>query len=226
MQPYFLPYIGYFKLINEVDAFVVYDDVNYIKKGWINRNNILVNGQQILFTIPLKSISQNKLINQIEIDENTGWRKDLLKTIRQSYSKAPFFEEAYPLIEKIIEFQEANVSKFIIHSLKEICYFLKIQTNIIISSNLEKNNNLKGQEKIIEICQKLDATNYLNASGGKNLYDENAFLSKKISLKFIEPPQVIYPQFKNTFIPYLSIIDVLMFNSCESIQVFLNKDNL
>ncbi len=221
MQPYFLPYIGYFKLIKEADTFVVYDDVNFIKKGWINRNNILVNEQQFLFTIPLQYVSQNKLINEIEIDENSEWKKGLLKTINHAYSKAPFFKEVYPLIKKIIEFQETNIAKFILYSLEQVCCFLEIKTNIIISSDIKKINILKGQEKIIDICQKLGATYYLNASGGKSLYDENQFLNGNIFLKFIEPPQITYPQFKNTFIPYLSIIDVLMFNSLESIQDFL-----
>lgn len=226
MQPYFLPYIGYFKLISQVDTFVIYEDVNFIKKGWINRNNILVNGKQFLFTIPLKLASQNKLINEIEIDENSAWKNNLLKTIYLAYSKAPFFDEVYPVIQEIIEFQETNISKFIIYSLKRICNFLDIKTNIIISSELEKNNHLKGQEKIIEICQKLDATQYINAPGGKDLYEEKEFLNKNIILKFIDASPIIYPQFKNTFIPYLSIIDVMMFNSSKTILEFLNSDNL
>ncbi|MBZ4036558.1 WbqC family protein [Flavobacterium sp. 17A] len=226
MQPYFLPYIGYFKLISQVDTFVVYDDVNFIKRGWINRNNILVNEKAFLFTVPLKLASQNKLINEIEIDINSIWKDSLLKTIQLSYAKAPFFEEVYPIIEEIVGFKEKNISKFIIYSLKRICDFLDIKTNILISSEIRKNNDLKGQEKIIEICQKLGATEYLNASGGKDLYEQNEFLNKNICLKFIGSSSITYSQFKNTFIPYLSIIDVMMFNSSKSIVEFLNSDNL
>ena len=91
MQPYLFPYIGYFQLINAVDTFVVYDDVNYIKKGWINRNSILVNEKPFLFTVDLKEVSQNKLINEITIDENSNWKKNILRTIELSYKKAPFF---------------------------------------------------------------------------------------------------------------------------------------
>jgi hypothetical protein len=221
MQPYFFPYIGYFQLINAVDTFVVYDDVNFIKKGWINRNNILVNNEQFLFTVALKSASQNKLINQISIDENSSWRIDLLKTIKLAYSKAPFFEQVFPLIQDIITKDEINISKLIIYSLNKICGFLSIKTNIIISSEIEKNNNLKGQDKIIEICKKLNATNYINASGGIALYDKNVFLDNNITLDFIKSSPIIYKQFENTFVPYLSIIDLMMFNSVEKINKFL-----
>lgn len=226
MQPYFLPYIGYFQLINAVDTFVIYDDVNFIKRGWINRNNILVNDKQFLFTISLKSVSQNKLINQIEINENSTWKGDLLKTIVQGYSKAPFFEQVFPVIQDIIKLEESNVSKFIIYSLQKICSFLEINTKIIISSDIKKDNNLKGQDKILEICKKLGAKDYINASGGVELYDEKVFLENNMFLKFIKSNTVIYPQFKNTFISHLSIIDVMMFNSVENIRDFLNQDVL
>lgn len=226
MQPYFFPYIGYFQLINAVDTFVIYDDVNFIKKGWINRNNILVNEKQFLFSISLKSISQNKLINEIEIDENSQWRTVLLKTIQFAYSKAPFFENVFPLLKNIIEYDEINISKLIIHSLHEICNFLSIETKIITSSDVNKNNNLKGQDKIIEICKKLNAATYINAIGGLTLYNKELFLQHNISLNFIKSNPVNYFQFKENFIPHLSIIDVMMFNSPEKIKDFLNQNEL
>ncbi|MBF4507150.1 WbqC family protein [Flavobacterium sp. JLP] len=223
MQPYFFPYIGYFQLINAVDVFVIYDDVNFIKKGWINRNNILVNGEQFLFNIELKGASQNKLINQIETNYNSQCKEDLLKTIRFAYAKAPFFKDTFSLVKRIIEHKEINISKLITYSLKEICTFLSIETQIIISSDIIKNNNLKGQLKIIEICKNLEANTYINPIGGLNLYDSEAFLQNNISLKFIKSSPIIYNQFSNTFIPHLSIIDVLMFNSPERIKDFLNE---
>lgn len=100
MQPYLFPYIGYFQLLNAVDMFVVFDDVNFIKKGWINRNNILVNRQKYLFTVPLKDASQNKLIKEVQIADD-GWQEKFLKTVAQSYKKAEFFDEAFALIEKL-----------------------------------------------------------------------------------------------------------------------------
>lgn len=226
MQPYFLPYIGYFQLINAVDVFVVYDDVNYIKKGWINRNTILVNGEGFLFNIPLQEVSQNKVINQTNIEEKSNWKKNLLKTISLSYKKAPFFAEVFPIIKNIIEQDEKNLAKFISISLTEICNFLSIETSIVISSDIEKDNNLKGQDKIIELCKKLKANNYINAVGGISLYDKDIFVKCDISLNFLKSNPIIYSQFKNEFIPWLSIIDVMMFNSPEQIKDFLSQYDL
>jgi hypothetical protein len=226
MQPYFLPYIGYFQLINAVDIFVIYDDVNYIKKGWINRNTVLVNGKGFLFNIPLQEVSQNKTINQISIEDNSIWKKNLLKTITLSYKKAPFFNDVFPIIINIIEHDEKNLAKFITHSLREICTFLSISTTFLNSTEIGKNNDLKAQNKIIEICKKQEADTYINAIGGIALYDKDDFIKNGISLNFIKPNEIIYSQFKNEFIPWLSIIDVLMFNSSEQIKNFLVQYDL
>ena len=226
MQPYLFPYIGYFQLINAVDKFVIYDDVNYIKKGWINRNTILVNGNSKLFTVPLKKASQNKYINQIYIDNSTKWKTDLLKTITLSYKKAQYFEKVFPLIQKIVKHEELNLSKNIKSSLDIICNYLSITTKIFVSSEVNKNNELKGQDKIIEICEKLNATNYINAIGGKELYNKEAFLNNDIELSFIAVSLINYDQFKKDFTPWLSIIDVMMFNSVEQIKGYLNEYEL
>lgn len=164
MQPYFLPYIGYFQLIKAVDKYVIYDDVNYIKKGWINRNNILCNGQAHLFSISLRGASQNKLINEIEISDDFS---KFRKMIELSYRKAPYFEEVFKLLNSIIDYPNKNLSLFLANSIKEICKYLSIDTEIIFSSEIEKNNDLKGQEKILEICKILQAKTYINAIGGQ-----------------------------------------------------------
>lgn len=226
MQPYFCPHIGYFQLINAVEVFIVYDDVNYIKKGWINRNSILINGEKYLFSIPLKKLSQNKLINQIDIHESSNWKNSLLKQIEQSYKKAPFFTDVYPLIKEIILQDKNNLAEFIIHSLNEICKYLSITTRLIISSGIKKNNELKGQNKIIEICKTVQASHYINAMGGKDLYDRDIFLQHNFSLNFIKPEPIIYPQFDHEFHPCLSIIDVMMFNSVPKINGFLKQYEL
>ncbi len=226
MQPYFLPYIGYFQLIKSVDQFVIFDDVNYIKKGWINRNSILVNGQPNLFSIGLKDMSQNKLINEITIDSQSEWNKNLLKTIAFSYKRAPFFSEIFPVIEDILQNDEKNLATFIEYSLRKICDYLNIATAIFTASSIEKNHGLKGQLKIIAICKKTNTTDYVNAIGGKELYDAKVFLENNIQLHFIQSKKMEYPQFKNEFVPWLSIIDVMMFNSPEIIEGLLNQYEL
>ncbi|MEK8180240.1 WbqC family protein [Flavobacterium buctense] len=226
MQPYFFPYIGYFQLLNAVDTFVVYDDVNFIKKGWINRNNILVNEKPYLFTVALKSASQNKLINEIELDDHSNWRTALLKTIHLAYGKAPFFGQVFPLIRDIIEQKGTNLSEWIVYSLQKISSYLSIETKIIISSEIEKDNSLKGQDKIIEICKKLDATHYINALGGLALYDKSTFSANQMTLQFIQSHPIVYTQFKNAFVPHLSVIDVMMFNAPEKVRQLLDQYEL
>lgn len=222
MQPYLFPYIGYFQLLAAVDVFVVYDDVNFIKKGWINRNNILVNGKAFLFSIPLVDASQNKPINTIDIAA-THWQSDILKTIALSYKKAPYFETVFPLITEILEQNERNLARFITFSLRSICAYLTIETKIVLSSVIEKDSQLKAQDKIIEICKKLDTKQYVNAAGGKELYDHESFEREGMSLHFIQSKPIIYSQFKNEFIPWLSIIDVMMFNSVAEIRTMLQQ---
>ena len=226
MQPYFFPYIGYFQLIANSDVFVIYDDVNFIKKGWINRNNILVNNTPYLFSMPLQNVSQNKLINEIFITDLDKWKTDLLKTISSSYKKAPFYQDVYPLIEKIISFDELNLAIYIQNSIQNLCAYLNINTKLIMSSEIVKNNGLKGENKIIDICLQLGATQYINAIGGIELYTQENFQVKNIDLKFIKSENILYQQFKNEFKPWLSIIDVIMFNSVEDTKMLLNKFEL
>jgi len=223
MQPYLFPYIGYFQLINSVDKFVVYDDVNYIKQGWINRNRLLLNKKDFLFGVILDGASSFKLINEIQVKDN-GLK--LLKTIEQAYLKAPYYKEVYPLIESLLVQQEKNLAKYIYHQLSSISKYLEIQTEFILSSEIEKDNTLKGQDKVISICKILKGDVYINAIGGQELYDKETFLSHGLTLSFIKSKPVNYAQFANDFIPWLSIIDVLMFNSRDEIKQFLNEYEL
>jgi hypothetical protein len=223
MQPYLFPYIGYWQLIHSVDTFVLYDDVNYIKKGYINRNSILVNHEAHTLTLELKNMSQNRPINQIEIGNN---KLKLLKTIEMAYKKAMYFDTVFPLIEKTLKFEERNLAKFIAHSLEIISYYLDIKTQFVFSSNMHKSNELKAQKKIINICKSLEASKYINSIGGKSLYDKNDFLSNGIELKFLKPQIQTYKQFNHEFIGNMSIIDVLMFNTQEQVIQMLDEYEL
>ena len=222
-QPYLFPYIGYFQLINAVDKFIIYDDVNYIKGGWINRNRILINNQQHYFTIPLCEASQNKKINEINIICDKHY---LLNMIYYAYKKATYYSKVFPLIEKIINYKENNLAKYISNSIIEIINYLDINTNIIISSDKIIGDKLKGKCRTIALCQYYNACTYYNSIGGINLYDKNDFHKHGIELRFIKPKEVVYKQFDNEFIPNLSIIDVMMFNSLEQIKELLNKFEL
>lgn len=219
MQPYLFPYLGYFQLIHAADEFVIYDDVNYIKGGWINRNYILSNGTRQLITLPLQGASPNKLINQIDVSRE----HKILRSLHHIYGKAPHFDNIYPIIEDILTQKEKNLAHFLDYHLRRICSFLGLEPKWHISSKLQKNNELRGQDKIISICEKLGATRYINAPGGKALYDQESFAASGLQLSFIQPHPVSYPQAGAEFVPNLSIIDVMMFNDREQCAKLLEN---
>ena len=223
MQPYFLPYIGYWQLINAVDKYVIYDDVNFINRGWINRNNILLNKQQFLFTLSLSGASQNKLINEIAVGED---QTKLIKTFSTAYGKAPFFDKIFPIVKQIFAYNDKNLAKFIGNSIIQITDYLDLKTEFIYSSEIEKDCSLKGQEKIISICNTLQTTEYFNAIGGMELYNKDDFEENGIKLRFLKTQAIEYKQFNNSFLQNLSILDVMMFNSVEEINKILGKYEL
>ena len=223
MQPYFMPYIGYFQTMAAVDTYIVYDDVQYIKGGWVSRNNIILNGEKKLFTIILKGASPNKLFNEIEIGDDF---KKFEKTIQAAYAKAPYFKDVMPLLQKIFSYEEKSLGKFLMYSYQILLDYWGIQTKLLLSSHIKKNEELKGEEKVIDICKTMNATYYYNAIGGQSLYDKSKFAEHGISLHFVETQLIEYKQFTKEFIPYLSIIDVLMHNSIEETKAMLNAYTL
>jgi hypothetical protein len=218
MQPYLFPYLGYFQLMAAVDRFVFLDDVNFIKKGWINRNRILLNGRDHLITFNVAAASQNKKINELTFDFDERWEKRFYGTLRQAYSKAPFYEATDQLIREIVAFPERNVSRFIFNSFRVLCRQLQLATDLVPSSGEAGGVGLKGQERILFICEENAASQYVNPPGGKALYSEALFSGKGITLSFVTPELKPYPQFGNEFVPGLSIIDVMMFNDSEQVR--------
>ncbi len=229
MQPYVFPYIGYFQLIKAVDKFVVYDDVAFINKGWINRNNILVNGKASMFTIPLIGASQNRLILDIEVDNLAAWSKKFFKTIEQSYKKAPFYNEGFRIVEQVFNLPVVSIAELATASLKETCKYLNIETEVVESSTIYNNQNLKAQGRILDICLQEKANHYINPIGGMAIYDKQLFADNEILLNFIKAKPIQYKQFNKdeaSFVPWLSIIDLLMFCSVEEINEHLDKFEL
>ena len=221
MQPYLFPYLGYFQLINCVDKFLVYDDVNYINKSWINRNRILVKGKEFTFTIPLKKVSQNKLINEIEIVDEGKWKIKLLRTIENNYKNAPFFSSSFPVIKQSLMDKEKKISKFIVNSLKRMMNYLNIDTRIVDSTIYYSTGELKGADRILEICKQEKAYTYINPIGGQNIYSKEYFAENGVNLFFIRTEFKEYNQSSEKFIPNLSIIDLIMNNSIAQINEML-----
>lgn len=210
MQPYFVPYLGYFQLMAAVDRFVLLDDVNFINRGWINRNRILLGGREHLITIPLRGASQNQHINQIALSDDTPWRAKLLKTVEQAYRKASFFEETMPLVRTLLACQETGLAPYLRSSLTVLHAWLELPCLIVPSAAIYEEKAYKGAERILDICVQERATVYINPPGGKDLYAPGDFSAQGIQLRFLKPRLDQYEQGGAPFIPGLSIIDVLM----------------
>ena len=217
MQPYFFPYIGYFHLIGAVDQFIVYDNIKYTKKGWINRNRMLRNGGDALFTLPLRKASDDLDVcdRELAVDFN---RDKILNQLSGAYRRAPYFAQTFPLIEQVVRYGEGNLFKFIHHSIAKTCEHLGVTAKIRISSDIPIDHGLKNQDKVIALCEALGAKTYINTIGGIELYSKEEFQSRDIELKFIKPNPYEYAQFSNEFVPSLSIIDVMMFNPRDEIE--------
>lgn len=217
MQPYFLPYIGYFQLIAAVDEFVIYDNIKYTKKGWINRNRLLLNSKSAFFTLPLRKAPDD--LNVVERDLAEAFdRKKLLNQLRGAYAKAPQFDSVFPLLESLVSHPDDNLFRYIHHSVIEICSHIGIDTPIIISSTVNIDHALKAQDKVLALCKARSAETYINPIGGTELYDQDVFSAEGIALKFHRSRPVVYTQFENEFVPWLSIVDVLMFNPLERVR--------
>lgn len=210
MQPYFFPYLGYWQLLNVVDKFVVLDDVSYIKRGWINRNRILVNSKPSYFTMPINKVSQNSQICDLTIHEANPWRKKILRSIEITYSRAPFFNQVFPQLENIIGNPANNLADYLLNQLSAIAALLNIETKIVPSSRKYENDNLSGERRIIDICRIESAGSYINLESGQVLYRNEAFHDSSVDLEFLKFNSIPYSQRVEGFVSHLSIIDVLM----------------
>ena len=222
MQPYLFPYIGYFQLINAVDRFVVYDNIQFTKKGWINRNRILINGKDQMFTVPIKKGSDYLDVrDRILANNYPEYIQKILRQIKNAYRKAPFFDAVFKLVKICFSRPIENLFELDYFSLQSVIKHLEIDTELIVSSDLKINHSLKGQAKVIAICDMLGAQTYINAINGMELYSHDTFKKNGIKLNFIKANATEYSQFENNFIPWLSIIDVMMFNSKAKIKFML-----
>lgn len=217
MQPYFLPYLGYWQLISSVDVFVVYDDIKMTKKGWVNRNRLLRNGEPAWFTLPLQAdhdaldIRERKIAREFEPQR-------MLNQFAGAYSKAPHFRETVPIVNQITNCDTPNLFEYLYDSIVTMANYLGIETDIRVSSSLGDFRRLKAQTKVLAICQALKATTYVNAIGGTELYQRAAFDAHDIELRFLKSHQFVYPQFGQPFVPALTIVDPLMFNPLATVQ--------
>lgn len=220
MQPYLFPYLGYFQLISAVDVFVIYDDVAFIKQGWINRNQLLLHGRLHLFSVPLEGASSKRAIRDtaLSLREYPRWKDKFLKTVALAYSKAPRYEPTHELLTTVLDAAPGSIGELASRSILAVCQALALLTRIEPSSTIYENGNLHAQDRVLDICAREAATVYINASGGRKLYAKDAFAIRGVELRFLRSRLPPYPQFNHEFVRGLSILDVLMFNSPEAVR--------
>lgn len=228
MQPYLFPYIGYFQLVKSVNRFVFYDDVSFMKQGWIARNRLLIQNKAVTFSVPVKDQSSFKSIRETQVEPSMfpRWRSKFLKTLVMSYGKSPNFKEAFPIVESVLHMPCESIGDLARKSVLKVFEYLDLKLDIVNSSRVYENEELCGQDRVLNICEREGAREYINAPGGRELYQAEAFRRHGIALRFLEPKHVPYKQFGQAFVPALSIIDVLMFNSKTAVHGMLEEYDL
>ncbi|WP_110951925.1 WbqC family protein [Pseudomonas bohemica] len=227
MQPYLFPYLGYFQLIAAADVFVLGDDLQYVRSGWVNRNRILHNGDARLLSFPLKKDRFVLQINQRQLcDHFSEEAERLIRLITESYEQAPYFAQVMPLLERLIRFPQQNIALYAEHAIREMCAYLHIVTPIMRSSDLILGSPADKQERIIRIAHIFDATTFITPEGGSVIYDRDHFARNRLLVRFFRMGSVQYRQFGKPFVANLSIIDVLMFNCIEQVQQLLTQYQL
>lgn len=226
MQPYFFPYIGYYQLMEAADIFMIADDYNYIKESWSNRNSILIKGKPSYINLPLENASVNRKYNEIIVCNNSIKINKLLKTLQYNYAKAKEFSRVYPVISEILLYDESNFALYILNSFKVLCSYLDINIAFILSSSISIEKDLDKSDRIISLSNGFGASTLINPIGGQSLYSKDYFKKKGIDLIFLRPKQIKYSQYAHEFTPWLSIIDVLMFNSKSETKTLLSQYEL
>ena len=223
-QPYYLPYIGYWQLIRTADIFLIGDDYQYKTRSWISRNRILLQGKPAWFGIEIGKASSSRLCTELHMAP-VNWKKkqDILYN---AYHKAPYYREGIRLMEEIRDCDKTILSEFLLHSIRTVCRYLQISTPIARTSDLEGNRAYRREERIYDMCHRLGADTYINPIGGMEIYDFAGFREQGIALKFLRADEIVYKQFDDQFVPNLSILDLVMFNSREEVITMLDRYKL
>lgn len=226
MQPYVFPYIGYFSYIQATDKFMFYDDVQFIMRGWINRNRIALNGREHMITVPLLGASPNRNINETRVMES-DWSIKALATIRQAYLRAPQFPAVFPLVTEVFTSDDRTIDKLAIRSVRAVCAYLGMKLPMATTSAEYGNQTLGRVERLVDLCRREGAEELVVPEGGRPLYDRQVFASAGIHLHFLKPREI--PYFRGPrapWIPWLSIIDVLMHLPPAEVRELLDQYDL
>lgn len=213
MQPYIFPYIGYYQLVYASDVFILYDDVSFIKQSYINRNNILASGKSLRFTLPVLGASSNVLIQNLDYSDS----RKIIRTIAQAYTKAPYFEDVFPIIEYVFNQESRGITHINYLSIQVVFEYLGINKKMLIASQINYDRTKERANRLIELSKIYNCDHYINSQGGKALYQKEHFEEHGVKLSFIETEIQSYNQNINEFVPYLSMIDILMNCSKEDV---------
>ena len=230
MQPYFFPYIGYWQLINAVDEFILADITQFSKQSWVARNRILKpqEGWQYVL-VPLVKHNLGSLIREIEIKKGYNWEETIIRQLSHYKKRAPYYFSTMDLLAEIFSIKCDTISQFNYISVSKICYFLGISTKITrindLKLNIKKNN--APDEWAINVCKEYaEVEEYWNPEGGFTFYDKQKYVDNNIKIRFIKSRNTIYNQERDLFEPFLSIIDIMMFNSTKEIKQMLLEYDL
>ena len=243
MQPYFIPYIGYFQLINAVDKFILYGNLPFQKRTWISRNRIMIKGQSEQFIlVPLIGKTNSAWISETEINPSTAWKVKMLRTLWQNYKGSLFFDEVYAMLQPFLLTDCQYLHDYNATIIKGICSALQLKAVIVdenarylpIESRLREEHTevpdvsdvQRKTQRIFLVCRHEHAQSYINLPGGANLYSKEIFKKNSISLSFIRRKEFSYGQFSKTFVPDLSIIDVLMHKGLKGTRELLENYEL
>ena len=229
MQPYLFPYLGYYALIKNTDKWIVFDEVQFIRHGWIERNRILKpnDGWQYI-SVPLEKHSRDTLIKDVKIKFSEDWKEKIIRQLDHYKKKAPYYKQVIDFLKNTFLFHTDSISLFNTHLLKESCNYIGISFSYEIYSEMNININPinSAGDWALNISKELGASCYINPPGGIELFEKGKFEKAGIDLKFLKINFEEYKQYKSIFESGLSIIDVMMFNSPEEIRQMLNKFEL
>lgn len=220
LQPGYLPWLGFFEQLYKSDIFIIYDDVQYDKNSWRNRNRIKTSNGIEWLTIPVHGKITSKILD-IVIDNSKDWRRKHLKAIEVNYRKAPYFKDYWKIFEKILNQEWEKLIDLNMALICEINKILGINTKIEFSSKL----NIIGDKinRLINICKYFDADVFYEGTAGKNYIDEKIFDEAGIKIKFQDYKHPVYHQIYGDFVPYLSIVDLIFNEGPKSLQILINK---
>lgn len=223
LQPGYLPWLGFFEQMYRSDVFVIYDDVQYDKDGWRNRNRIKTpNGIQWL-TVPIHiNFKEHSLIREVKIDNSENWRKKHLFSIKQNYSKTPFYKNYIDIFEGV--YSKAweyliDIDMYFIYKLAE-CLGMKKKTVAMSSEFGVKGNRI---ERLVNLCKKFNADTFYEGASGRDYIDEDYFAKNNIKLEYQDYQHPVYNQLYGTFIPYLSVVDLIFNYGDESLSLLTKK---